>query len=753
MSDQSTPHIALVDEIRKLRNDLKAQSQTINTLRQSLNTTVKLHKKRTLELNTGRERLSLAMREANDGLWDWNLDTNEVYYSPRWKSMLGYGDHEIEHSFNTWEKLVHPEDKNKVLKKAQDVCAGRSEKFEVEMRMRHKDGHTVYVLSRGFLMRRKHDRKPLRLIGIHIDISERKKRESFDAKHTEVLEMIARGRPADNIYNAIALMYEERYSGLRCSMLALDGDKLVHKGAPSLPKAYSDAINGLENGPSVGSCGSSTYSGKRVLVADIETDPKWEQLKHIALQHGLRCCWSEPIKDFSNQVLGAFGMYFDYPSLPNAQQSRDLKSAARLAGIIMDRSRWEKERNQHQLKLEELVIERTEQLEDARKVAEEANQAKSLFLANMSHEIRTPMNGIIGMTHLALQTQLTKNQKNYVGKAHQSANSLLVIINDILDFSKIEANKLDLEQIEFQINSVINNVNNIIKLKAADSGITLLIKIESNIPSNLIGDPLRISQILINLTDNAVKFSKNGAVVIINVSVEEENDSNIILHFSVKDSGIGLTQEHQAKLFHSFSQADSSTTRNFGGTGLGLAISKNITQQMGGEIWVDSKENAGSVFHFTVQLKRQSSNILEKETIYPEIETNIKSTMDCLSGAKILLVDDNILNQELAKALLNKKGVVVETCNNGKEALQLLGKKTFDAVLMDCQMPVMDGYETTRKIRRQKHYQELPIIAMTANVMKGDKDKVLAVGMNDHIAKPINPNVMYKTIAKWLQHK
>ncbi len=318
----------LLEEVRRLQAELAA---------------IKLMtEKRTTELYISEERFSLAMRGANDGLWDWNLETDEVYYSPRWKNMLGYAENDLENTLNTWANLVHPDDKDIVLEKVQDYIDGRKHSFEVEMRMRHKDGHEVFVLSRAFLVTRESDDKAVRLVGTHVDITERKKAEAFDSKYAEILEMIAIGRPASDIYDAIALMYESRHPGMRCSMLELSDNKLLHGGAPSLPKEYCEAVHGLENGPSVGSCGTSTFTEQRVLVENIETDPKWEKIKHFALPHGMRCCWSEPIKSSSGKVLGAFGMYYNHPALPNEKELKDLVSAARLTGIVMERDQAQK---------------------------------------------------------------------------------------------------------------------------------------------------------------------------------------------------------------------------------------------------------------------------------------------------------------------------------------------------------------------------------------------------------------------------
>jgi diguanylate cyclase (GGDEF)-like protein/PAS domain S-box-containing protein len=311
-------------------------------LRTELATVKLMTEKRTTELYKSEERFSLAMRGANDGLWDWNLETDEVYYSPRWKSMLGYGEDEIKNILSAWTSLVHPDDKDMVLEKVQDYIAGRADSFEVEMRMHHKSGHEIFVLSRAFLVTRESDGKPVRLVGTHVDITDRKKVEAFDDKNAEILEMIAIGRPATDIYDAIGLMYEDRHPGLRCSMLELHGNKLLYGGAPSLPKKYCEAVHGLKNGPNVGSCGTSTFTGKRVLVENIDTDPKWEKIKHVALPHGMRSCWSEPIMSSRGDVLGAFGMYYNHPALPNEEESNDLKSAARLAGIVMERDQAQK---------------------------------------------------------------------------------------------------------------------------------------------------------------------------------------------------------------------------------------------------------------------------------------------------------------------------------------------------------------------------------------------------------------------------
>ncbi len=391
------------------------------------------------------------------------------------------------------------------------------------------------------------------------------------------------------------------------------------------------------------------------------------------------------------------------------------------------------------------------QLLEAKEAAESASEAKSMFLATVSHEIRTPINGVIGMLKLIKDSPLDTRQAAQVNTAITSARALLSVIEGILDFSKIEAGKIDMEKIDFELTQVVDSAVMIFMERAKEKNLWLNKDIAPDVPLWLKGDPSRISQILINLIANAMKFTSRGGVAV-KITAEDITDTAVKLHFSVADTGVGIPPERQTKLFNPFTQVDNSTTRKYGGTGLGLAICKQLVELMGGQISLESKINQGTTFSFVIPFDRGSPAAVEAQQ-HP-VAAPVAADGTAQPKASVLVVEDNNINAYVTRELLVRSGYACDVVDNGQEAVRAFSVKDYDLILMDIQMPIMDGYEATRAIRdkeRHRPEQRMPIVALTANAMAGEKERCVAAGMDDYLVKPLDPELMNRTIERLLR--
>ena len=536
-------------------------------------------------LRTSQGRLTTTVQSTNIGIWDWDLNSNDVYLSPEWKRQLGYDDHELDNTFQEWERRIHPDDHERSLGAIEAYLSGRTASFENEHRIRHKDGSYRWILARGTIIRNEGELAS-RMVGIHIDVTDRKAAE--------------------------------------------------------------------------------------------------------------------------------------------------------------------------------------EVLRQAKEAAEAASQAKSQFLANMSHEIRTPMNGVLGMSELLLRCALGEKERHLTESIHRSGTTLLAIINDILDFSKIEAGKLQLESIPFEVRRAIQEAVDVSGPAAEKKHLKLSWHIAEDIPAYLLGDPTRLRQVLVNLVGNAVKFTEQGGIEVA-VSLESRKGEVYGLSVMVQDTGIGISREVQAHIFDAFSQADGSTTRKYGGTGLGLAIVKQLVALMGGHIELESVQGKGSVFRFNAYFRQcdpaqrpRSSTSMHSGTDAGRVVSPVQSS----AQVRLLLVEDNPVNREVACGMLEALNCRIDTAENGREAVAAVETGEYSLILMDCQMPEMDGFTATRLIRQREATQaqqsladaggsvpHVPIVALTAHAMQGDRELCLAAGMDDYLTKPFTLSQLEQLIARWVFKK
>jgi signal transduction histidine kinase/CheY-like chemotaxis protein len=651
-----------------------------------------------------------AVSMISDIVWRYDVNTKGEhvgsYISPVADRMLGLPAGTIGDSFEKYFSYVHPDDLPVVQKILSEGIRTLGKDKTAEYRMLKADGTTLWVLSKGSAYGR------FSVYGTTSDITERKR--------------------AEKEVQALKTQMEFILGATKTGLDIIDAKFNIYYIDPEWKKVYGD------------------YAGRKCYQYFMDRNTPCPDCGVVkALQTKSIIVTEEVLLKENSRPIQVTTIPF--------QNDVGEWLAAEVNVDITERKRGEERLQQTNQDLT-IAIEQSNKLaEQARK----ANAAKSEFLANMSHEIRTPLNGVIGMTGLLLDMDLNTEQHEYAQIAHISGEILLSLINDILDVSKIEACKLELETLDFDLRSMLKDTTDFLAIGAREKGLDLVCLVEPKVISRLSGDPGRLRQILVNLGTNAVKFTKKGEIVIL-VCLESEDKRNVTLRFAVSDTGIGIPANRQDILFSPFTQVDGSTTRKYGGTGLGLAISKQLAELMGGKIGLESKEGKGSTFWFTAMFEKQPTGSGSADEGLAKIEgegamEHSAATSTISENGKrkirILVVEDNPVNQKVAQVMLRKMGLRADVVADGQEAVKTLQMIPYDLVLMDCQMPEMDGFEATRCIRQEGSKvlnPRIPIIAMTAATMQRDRKKCIQAGMSDFIAKPVQQRELVEKLARWL---
>ncbi|MBF0584313.1 MAG: CHASE domain-containing protein [Magnetococcales bacterium] len=650
----------------------------------------RLAQQMTIDLQESRLRWQFALEGSGDGLWDWDIAEGRVFFSHRWKEMLGYGEHEIGDGLDEWEKRIHLEDKTETLAAIHAHFEGITPIYISEHRVQCKDGCWKWILDRGMVLERAGNGNPLRMIGTHSDITERKQMEFALREESEKNKRFS--DIMDDV-DAYVFIKDSRRRYVYANRLTLDLfhctlEALVGKGDESFFTS-EDALSRLT---SVDNHVLATGESSRVemVIAPISTGETRYYLEA-----------KRPIYDEDGRIWGLSGVSTD----------------------ITTQKRTE------------------EELRQAKEQSEQAAKAKSEFLAAMSHEIRTPMNVVLGMSEVLLETNLDQEQNRLVQIMHRSGKALLGVINDVLDFSKIESGRFTVSAIPFSPQKVFTETASLMRMTAEEKGLSLMEEVTPDLPDTILGDDGRVRQVLINLMGNAIKFTHNGQVSL-RLSLHPEEPDTFL--FSVSDTGIGIAPEHIEHIFEHFTQADTGTSRRYGGTGLGLAISKKLVELMGGRMWVESQLGEGSTFFFTLParaVKASAASDLPQE----------QSPGATARSLRVLIAEDSPENQLLFQIYLKKTPHHVVIVNDGVEALERVQQEAFDLLLTDIEMPNMDGYTAARAIRRwerEQGRQPLTIMALSAHAGIEKKGESLAAGCDGHLTKPIKKQTLLDAIQR-----
>ncbi|WP_291321253.1 response regulator [Desulfonatronospira sp.] len=750
---------------------------TINTDEVSLLNAVKMALKlhdagkqarATLKAKDENERLlAISQRIARVGTWQLEVATDSLHWSDEVYRIFGFRPQEFGASYQAFLEAVHPEDRDMVDAAYMESLQEGKEGYEIEHRIVRRYTGEVRHVHESCIHERDQQGRVVHSVGIVQDITERRQMEAKTARNAQRLFEVNQcllGLGTDYDSN-IRLLTElcGRLLGADCALYnRMDEGMLVSVGQWNTPPDYVP-----RDYPQGHICYDLICSGSHGIheIQDLQqtsyvfNDP-------AVSRYGLQTYIGHTVKLGKELVGLVCAVYSGHVQFSDDQRQ--------LLGIIASAISREEERKQVETALE-----------DARDKAEQAARAKSEFLANMSHEIRTPMNGVISMTRLLLDTDLSSEQRRYADIVRSSGEHLLNLINDILDFSKIEARKLELDHQNFDLRQVLSDIESMLKHRAKEKGLDLSCTIHPGVPVLLAGDPGRLTQIILNLAGNAIKFTSTGEVEI-SVRPEKLEEGAVLLRFEVRDTGMGIPEEVQTRLFQPFSQAEPATTRKFGGTGLGLAISRQLAELMHGDIGVNSRVGQGSTFWFTARLEViDQEGTLFEDQLPQDHSRQQASRQEPARNARILLVEDNSINQEVARTVLNKLGYKdIHIASNGLEALDALASSPFDLVLMDCQMPEMDGFQASMAVREAEknrykdgsrpfpgktgaysfdyagslelhpdHPEHIPIIAMTAFALKEDPERCREAGMDDYLSKPVEPELLGRTLETWLQDR